>query len=157
MDTFETQLVDFQKKALKYAYKFYLYSKDNREDLVADTILKMIQNRSSFQDGTSIEAWGYFIMRNNFINEYRATERHGTSATLDDPEVYIQPSTSDHDPFRFDQLTDALADLSFDYKKLLICYARGYKYQEIAERFNLNIGTVKSKIWQARQLLIKNE
>jgi RNA polymerase sigma-70 factor (ECF subfamily) len=155
MDAFEIAVAKFQKKALGLAYSFYPESIENREDLVGDTILKMLSNRDKYQEGTNLDAWGYSIMRNLFINEYRASSRHGDAMSLDDPEVYYQPSAAragiDHDLI----VKDVLKELPLRQKQLLWCYSRGYKYEEIADRFDLKLGTVKSLIFNARQRLDK--
>ena len=52
-----------------------------------------------------------------------------------------------------DELTEILDELDDGYRVPFLMHYEGYKYQEIAEHFDLPIGTVKSRIFLARKEL----
>ena len=53
------------------------------------------------------------------------------------------------------EISDAINSFSDDYRIPFTMHVSGYKYNEIAEKMNLPLGTVKSRIFFARQRLQK--
>ena len=94
-------------------------------------------------------------MKNTFINNYR---RSKLKATAHKEIVYT--STNKHNStetiINTKELQNNIDALSDDYKLPLERFISGYKYQEIAEEMNLPIGTVKSRIFFARNKVIKS-
>ena len=118
---------------------------DNADDLVQDTFLKALTFKESFEENTNMRAWAFTIMRNTYINHYRHLSRKNTM--FDDTEGQsILVNRTD------DIATDALTD---DFRIPFTMHTKGYKYREIAERLNLRIGTVKSRIFFSRQKLMQ--
>lgn len=127
------------------------------EDLLQDTLYRALANKSKFEEGTNIKAWLFTIMRNIFINNYRRNRKYKLVA---DPSVsdYIR---SEQQPVRNDASRKFLAEdieramnaVSEDFTRMFMLYYKGYKYQEIAEQFQLPLGTVKSRIFFARKEL----
>ena len=94
-------------------------------------------------------------------NAYRRKKRSDdlqkqadTTAVFSSPNSYIQRAT-DHEVC----YSDILKEISSLPKQQRIPFNminQGYKYQEIAEMFDISIGTVKSRIFLARKKLMKN-
>ena|SRR5664279_3254271 len=155
--TFTEQLLDMEQSLLRYAHQFKLGSDDSR-DLVQETFLKAILNREKFVDNRYLKAWVFTIMRNTFINNYRQTLMHKTFYDLTDESdsvKYSKWSDSDNPDsvlstieinLKIEQLRDC-------FREPFKMYIAGYRYKEIAEKININIGTVKSRIFLARKLL----
>jgi len=61
----ETQTV-FTSVALKFTS-----DRQDAQDLIQETLMRVYRSRDSFQEGTNFKNWGLMIMRNTFINEYR--------------------------------------------------------------------------------------
>jgi RNA polymerase sigma-70 factor (ECF subfamily) len=53
-------------------------------------------------------------------------------------------------------LHDALKALDMKYRVPFILFYKGFKYKEIAKRLELPLGTVKSRIYFARKLLMED-
>ncbi|MEZ4934770.1 MAG: RNA polymerase sigma factor [Saprospiraceae bacterium] len=53
------------------------------------------------------------------------------------------------------ELHHILGELDVIYRKPFLLFFEGYKYDEIAESMDLPIGTVKSRIFFARQKLME--
>jgi len=134
---------------------------DDANDLLQDTLVKATRFASKFDQGTNIKGWLFVIMRNTFINTYRKHQRHrdhvvqveeissvqlGGSATLNQAES----------KFAMEDIRNALRKLPEAYSVPFIKYFEGYKYQEIALELDIPVGTVKTHIHQARQLLKKH-
>ncbi|MFX4982789.1 sigma-70 family RNA polymerase sigma factor, partial [Acinetobacter baumannii] len=50
-------------------------SMDRADDLVQDTVMKAWAAAESFQEGTSLRAWLFTIMRNTFFSQHRKRRR----------------------------------------------------------------------------------
>jgi RNA polymerase sigma-70 factor (ECF subfamily) len=127
------------------------------EDLVQETILKAISNYSKFQEGTNLKAWLYTIMKNIFINEYRKKSRSNIISDATPNSFYLNVSSNITNQaertFVMEDINKALLKISVELRVPFLMHYKGYKYQEIAEKLNLPLGTVKSRIFFARKEL----
>ena len=157
---FGEQLVGLEKSLLKYAYHLRLSNSDAR-DLVQETFLKAILNRERFVDVGYLKAWTFTIMRNTFINNYRHNSLQKTKCDHTEEFLLIgntKSSVSDNpdSEYSYKEITQSIDHLKSKFSIPFKMYVEGYKYQEIADSINLKIGTVKSRIFLARKLLMKN-
>jgi len=76
-DKSESKLREFELDALKYIDSLFnvamrmTRNKDDAEDLVQETYLKMHRFSHTFDEGSNLKAWLFKILRNTFINLYR--------------------------------------------------------------------------------------
>lgn len=127
------------------------------EDLVQETMLKAISNYSKFQHGTNLKAWLYTIMKNIFINDYRKKSRNQIISD-ETPNLHflnssIQVANNAERSFVMEDINKALIKISPELRVPFLMHYKGYKYQEIAEKLNLPLGTIKSRIFFARKEL----
>ncbi|HRH37991.1 MAG TPA: sigma-70 family RNA polymerase sigma factor [Flavobacteriales bacterium] len=132
---------------------------EQARDLVQESLLKALLKRDQFQPGTDLGAWLKTILRNNFINGFR---RQRLSRKLEgDIEVSSMAVAKVHtgeDPIAsLDNraVKEILARLQPVLQDAIILHDEGFKYHEIAERVGVPLGTVKSRIHQARKELSK--
>jgi len=141
----------------KVAYK-YTKESEKADDLVQETVYKALKNQASFKPGTNLRAWLSIILRNNFINGYRKKSRY---TTTDDIGSYassnenFKASNDGISKIQLDYINDAITDLPSSLKEPFLFYFEGYSYEEIAEKFEIPLGTVKSRIHHARKKLKK--
>ena len=100
-------------------------------------------------------------MKNTFINNYRRSTRTNSILTVTDEitsdKLHYSASVNDSDgKFVMEDIYKALGKLQPEYYVPFLKYFEGYKYYEIAEQLNIPIGTVKTRIHVARQLLKKS-
>ena len=128
---------------------------EDAKDLYQETAFRALSNRDKFQPGTNFKAWLITIMKNIFINNYRRSKLKATAY-----KEIVYTSTNKHNStetlINTKELQNNIDALSDDYKLPLERFISGYKYQEIAEEMNLPIGTVKSRIFFARNKVIKS-
>ena len=132
---------------------------EDAEDLVQETIVKAIRYQEKYQPNTNFKAWLQAIMKNTFINQYRKAKRANTVVTTrDDVEVLdFVPASVDYTPEstletkEINKVIDALNDT---LRVPFTMHLKGFKYQEIADQLNIPIGTVKSRIYLAKQSLM---
>jgi RNA polymerase sigma factor (sigma-70 family) len=130
-------------------------NKEEAKDLIQETILKALKYRNKYEAGTNFKAWIYTIMKNSFINNYKKAKRF--SSTFEDKELLTVKNTATEgrpeSVSALDDINKAINNLDYIYKKPFLMHTEGYKYQEIAEELNIPEGTVKSRIFLARQKL----
>ena len=154
---FNNQLLSHQN-VLKYFALKLTSDMDDAEDLLQETFLKALKYKDKFQEQTNLKSWLYTIMKNTFINNYRRNVRKRSIMTSSDDKEYLIPApnysaVSPESHFNHKEISKTVDSLSDDCRIPFLMHNEGYKYKEIAEDLNLPIGTVKSRIFLARQRL----
>ncbi|MGD0755666.1 MAG: RNA polymerase sigma factor [Bacteroidales bacterium] len=155
---FSEQLLEMEQSLLKYACRFKLGDADSK-DLVQETFLKAILSRDKFVDTGFLRAWIFTIMRNTFINNYRHNFLQNTHSDHTGESFFInqvKSSGSDNpdSAYSIKEITQSIEQLRDKFRVPFKMYVEGYRYREIADTFNLRIGTVKSRIFLARKILM---
>lgn len=136
-------------------------NQEDAEDLVQETMVKALTYQEKYQPNTNFKAWLQTIMKNTFINHYRKAKRANTVVTTrDDVEVLdFVPATVDHTPestMATKEINKVIDCLSDNLRIPFTMHLKGFKYQEIADHLNIPIGTVKSRIYLAKQSLMED-
>lgn len=159
--------IDFEQRLLKEKkglenFSFSLtQNREEAKNLVQDTFLKALMHKESFKEDTNIKAWLFTIMKNTFINNYRKNKRVGRVIEDENAISYINRNagvsafTADHD-LNYENIKAKIKLLPKEQRIPFEMINQGYKYQEIADRFSISIGTVKSRIFLARKKLMDN-
>lgn len=156
---FNKELIDVQDELKKVAYRLTA-NKDKAEDLLQETLLKVLDNKEKYKEDTNFKGWAYTIMRNIFINDYRK-EVHETSIVDYENKASITgndhcfTSTNTENYIYNKEIYSIVNELTKYYRQPFLLYVSGFKYHEIANRLQIPIGTVKSRIYSTRQLLKK--
>ncbi len=134
---------------------------EEAKDLVQDTFVKALTNRDKFEDNTNLKAWTFTIMKNTFINNYRRSLR--TNAIIDTTDdLYFLNLTkesgipSPESQISLKDIRKRVDRLDDDQRIPFEMHTQGYKYKEIAEKLQISIGTVKSRIFFGRKKLMEN-
>ncbi len=161
---FETEFMPHIDSMYNFAYRL-TFDEDEAKDLVQDTYLKAYRFISSFQQGTNAKAWLYRILKNSFINDYRKKSKQPSKVDYQEVEQYYNsedtPSESTLDlrlettkDMIGDEITNALNSLAIDFRTVIIlCDLEGFTYEEMAKILDIPIGTVRSRLHRARNLL----
>ena len=154
---FQNNLMKLQANMLNFAYML-TSNRDDAYDLLQDTTLKALDNEDKYADNTNFKGWVFTIMRNIFINNYRRASRAATIIDTTDNLYHLNLSQdsgleSPEGSFGAQEITAAINEFSDEYRIPFSMHMAGYKYNEIAEKMNLPLGTVKSRIFHARRRL----
>lgn len=154
---FESKLMSLQGNLLNFAYML-TSNRDNAYDLLQDTTLKALDNESKYVENTNFKGWVFTIMRNIFINNYRRVVRSATVVDQTEDLYHLNISQdsgidSPEGSYAAQEISDAIAEFPEKYRVPFSMHVAGYKYNEIAEKMDLPLGTVKSRIFFARQQL----
>lgn len=155
---FNCHFSSLQHKLLPFAYKL-TNNLEDAKDLIQETAMRAYSNKEKFETGTNFRAWVTTIMRNTFINIYRKKKNRATSSEPADSYVFVNENhavdNNAHSNMTMVELDGIMHTLDNIYRKPFQLFFEGYKYEEIAEDMNLPIGTVKSRIFFARQKLMQ--
>lgn len=150
-----------------YATIYHMTSNhEDANDLAQDSFLKAFQALGSFKGGSTFYTWLYRIAVNKTINflKQRKKRQHMSLNDLDfnaehDPDLVAL--ISEKTPFRDaglselqKTLNEALLRLSEPHRLVVVLHdVQGQSHEEIAEIVGCNIGTVRSRLFYARQQL----
>jgi len=128
------------------------------EDLIQETMFRALSNESKFLEGTNLKAWLFTIMKNIFINNYRKKVKRNTIVDTTDNLFYLNSGAemsvnNGERSFVMNDILKAIHALNQEFRVPFMMHYKGYKYHEIAEKLNLPLGTVKSRIFFARKEL----
>ena len=156
---FQQKLLSLQENMMNFALMLTA-NRDDDQDLLQDTTLKVLDNQDKFVDNVNFKGWVLTVMRNIFINNYHKIVRVQTvvdsSADLYNLDVVNDSGFDSPDKaYQIKEITKAINGLNDDLKVPFSMFLSGYKYNEIAEKLNVPLGTVKSRIFFARQELQK--
>ena len=154
---FRKLLLAQQAHLLRYA-RSLTTNREDANDLLQETFLRALTFQASYQEGTNLRAWVFTIMRHTFINHYRRNARRNTTFDTTDNQIMLnnRPSEQETDELAtYNEMNSAIDGLSEDFRVPFTMHAQGFKYREIADKLDLCIGTVKSRIFFSRQKLMQ--
>lgn len=143
-------------------YNFAMYLTRNppeADDLVQETYLRAFRFSHRFQPGTHLRAWLFQIMRNTFLTFYRLRERETAIADdgVPDWDVPMFHDAPDEDSRAMEAHTDlerAMRRLPEEFRTvLLLAEVEGMPLEEVARVMACPVGTVKSRIFRAKDRL----
>lgn len=154
---FTHQIISYQNRLQRFAYSL-VSDRDEALDLVQETYLKAISYREKLSDYSNLRVWVMTIMKNIFINNYRRktkgrdiiNEKMAIAKNLD------AGFESTESYYTQNEINKSVESLNEELRKPFMMYVDGFKYREIADELDINIGTVKSRIHTARQRLMES-
>jgi RNA polymerase sigma factor (sigma-70 family) len=163
---FEKELMPHADALYNFAMHLTGYKEDDSSDLVQDAYFKALRFMEKYEAGTNPKAWLFTILKNAFINEYRKKVRQPTQVDYEEIVNFHQEedgtSYSSYMDLREemfenmmgDEVTTAMQDLPSEFRHvILLCDIEGFTYEEIANIIDIPIGTVRSRLHRARNLL----
>lgn len=132
------------------------------EDVAQDVFVQVHRRAASFEGRSSVKTWLYSVAINVCLDHQRHERRRGAGAVdLEGPEPLAQLPDSSLDPLEQleQQRRDALVRAAFDdlppgYRMVLHMREReDMSYQQIAVALDVPIGTVRSRLHNARAAL----
>lgn len=155
---FDAALIDLKEKLHYYALSL-TSDPEKAKDLLQETNLKVLTYREKFTPETNFKAWVYTIMRNTFINAYRRNLKAKNAFQNSNKEYLMNISKDKANPspdslYGLKEIHKKIDALANDYRIPFTMFVEGYKYKEIAEKMDLPLGTVKSRIFFTRKKLV---
>jgi RNA polymerase sigma factor (sigma-70 family) len=153
-----SQLLSLETGLRKFAYRLSS-KKDDADDLVQETFLRVLQKKDSFAENVNFKSWTFTIMKNIFVDSYRRNRKRDMygDERIDSFTIYQIDSVSFENPDSIYSALEISQNIELLEEKLRIpfsMYVEGYKYVEIADKLNLKLGTVKNRIHLTRKQLM---
>ncbi|MBX2960934.1 MAG: sigma-70 family RNA polymerase sigma factor [Cyclobacteriaceae bacterium] len=164
LKVFHDEFMPHINSMYNFAYRL-TFDEDDANDLVQDTYLKAFRFIESFEKGTNAKAWLFRILKNSFINDYRKKSKEPAKIDYQEVETYYNSDEVDRQitpDLRVETLQDMIGDeisnalnaLDVDFRTVIILSdLEGFKYEEMAKILDIPIGTVRSRLHRARNLL----
>lgn len=154
---FKTHILSLDQQLKNYAFRL-TSNQDDALDLCQDTLLKAITYRAKFTH-SNLKAWIFTIMKNIFINAYRRKVKQREWLLNETNSNRGILNVSNDNPISTQNYNDIVQEfnkLESFIREPFKMYLDGYKYREIADDLNLPIGTIKSRIFQGRRILMES-
>jgi RNA polymerase sigma-70 factor, ECF subfamily len=166
-DAFEELIRLYKDRIYNYVSRM-LRDPTEAEDIAQETFIRAFQSLPSFRGVSSFQTWLYRIAGNLAIDCARRRKRRDhQSMSLDEPvgaedgEMVRELPDPGHGPEGTAEASEiqrevlkAVAELSPKLRPVLVLYdLQGLSYQDIAEILNCPLGTVKSRLFNARAQL----
>ncbi|MEO6190663.1 MAG: sigma-70 family RNA polymerase sigma factor [Saprospiraceae bacterium] len=141
------------------------YNHEDAADLVQETYLKAFKFMDKFEEGTNAKAWLFKILKNAYINEYRKKVTRPTKVDYEEIVGYHEGDDSQlssfydlrediFDKMLGDEVTAAINALPEEFKSVIfLCDIEDFTYEEISKIIEVPIGTVRSRLFRARNML----
>lgn len=162
-------LLNKYKNVVYFTINRMVNNNDDAEDLTMKTFTKAFQNLNSYDDNYAFTTWLFRIATNTTIDFIRKKRLQTSSLdenvfddensvtqaetivayTLDPEEKYVKQQRS--------RIIREVIDTMDDKYKVLIqaYFFDELKYEEISERYDLPLGTVKVRLKRAKEFLYK--
>jgi RNA polymerase sigma factor (sigma-70 family) len=161
---FEKEFMPLIGSLYNFAYRLTL-DEDDANDLVQETYMKAYRFFDSYEQGTNAKAWLFRILKNSFINDFRKKSKQPSKVDYQEVESFYNSDDVDENittDLRIesvqemigDEVANALNSLAVDFRTIIIlCDLEGFTYEEMAKILDIPIGTVRSRLHRARNLL----
>jgi RNA polymerase sigma factor (sigma-70 family) len=128
---------------------------DEADDLVQETVLRALAKRALFQPGSNMRAWLATIQRNLHLTGRRRARFQGDWDEMRASRLLSTAAGQEHQMHLRD-VVGLLGRMSVDKREALMLVAvDSMSYEEVAAATGVCIGTVKSRVSRARQMLGK--
>lgn len=163
-EIFDNEFMPHVDSMYNFGYRL-TFDEDDAKDLVQDTYLKAFRFINSFQRGTNAKAWLFRILKNSFINEFRKKSKQPAKVDYNEVEQYynsddagenittdLRVETVQH--MIGDEISGALNAIPVDFRTVIILSdLEGFTYEEMSKILDIPIGTVRSRLHRARNML----
>jgi len=153
-------VLKYQKRLVRLVFMM-LGRIDAAEDIAQEALVKGYMALESFEIDRPFYPWIATIARNLALNQIKKDEK--TSRIVDEDEIEIDiPDMSDNpldkllDKENERRLAQAILALPVAYRTAFVLRTiEKMSYEEIAEKLNISLGTVNSRISRAREKLVE--
>lgn len=163
-NAFEKLVLEYEKNVYSIALRMTGNSED-ASDMVQEAFIKAFNSLSGFRGDSKFSVWLYRIVSNVCLDFLRSRNRRptvslsvqddeGEDAELDIADESQMPELLLERSLTRDSVRRGLDSLAPDYRQILLLREiQGLSYDEISQALNLEVGTVKSRIFRARKKL----
>ena len=138
-----------------------LITKENNEDLEQEVYIKVWKNSEKYQEKGSFKSWINTIAKNVSKDYLKSVQKRNQDALTGDDDVCnsikdkkVTPELRVINNDRQKIITTAIESLKPKFKEvIMLCEIYGYSYEETAFKLKCPLGTVKSRLYNAKKEL----
>lgn len=138
-------------------WRYGLVLSGNREDagdLAQATALRALERSHQFKAGTRLDRWCFTILGSIWRNELRSRSvRRGQGLVPAEEADLIAPDKSETNIMATQVLSEMMKLPEAHRETMFLVYVEGYSYVEAAERLEIPVGTVMSRLSTGRRRL----
>ena len=166
---FEELIAQYQNKIYTLTFR-YMGNEEDAYDMTQETLIKAYRSLRSFKGDASFGTWLHRVASNVCLDELRRRKRRVSTLSLDEPLTTkeggeVEKEFADHSPTAdtiYEQkefsryIQQLLHKMKAEHQTVIILRDfNDFSYEEIADVLNCSIGTVKSRLSRARNILRK--
>lgn len=144
-DEAERMLIDNYDKYYRLAYS-YVKNEQDALDIVQESAYRVIRDLDKLKERKYLSTWIYRIVINTAIDTLRKKKRETVS--YEDIEIVHEDQYKEENPL---EILNVLEDK--DRALVILKYLEDWKLEEISEALDMNISTVKSRLYRALKKL----
>lgn len=151
---FDAKLIVAMRKLRGYAFML-TRCRDRADDLMQTTLLKALRYHTHFRHG-EMAKWLAHIMHNEHVSCFRRETREHTVISFEGDAYDIPGLITLPDQLEAVAYKEHIADLStlpLLHREVLLMAVEGLTYQAMAHKLGVPLGTIRSRLNRARQLL----
>jgi RNA polymerase sigma-70 factor (ECF subfamily) len=131
----------------------YFKDKDTAEDALQEGFIRVFQKIGTYRGEGSLEGWIRRIIVRTSIEIYRKETRFIAVEEMDASEEHSQAEDA-LSLLSAEEIISCIQELPSGFRTVFNLYAiEGYSHQEISEMLSISVGTSKSQLSRARDLL----
>lgn len=153
------ELIKANKQNVKNIIR--LITKQDNEDLEQEVYVKVWKNMNKYEERGSFKSWISTVAK-NVSKDYLKSAGFRNSANTTSDDVVLStikdnkqvPEASAIAGERQSRIIDAIESLRPKFKEvIMLCEIQGYTYEEAAKKLKCPLGTIKSRIYNAKKEL----
>ena len=165
VESFELLISAYDKRAYNIAYRV-MGNEEDAKDMAQEALLRIFRSIKDFKGQSSFSTWLYRIVTNVCLDELRRRKNEkyvsmDSTIQTDSGELHMELCSDKETPEsvyeRVEQrelIKSAISELNEDYKSVIVLRdVQGFSYEEISNMLDCSLGTVKSRINRARNML----
>ncbi len=167
IDAYEGLVRRYQHRVYSHVCRM-IGQQDEAADLTQEVFVKVYTSLNRFRGQASFQTWLYRVTANLCVDRHRRTQRApqvsrslDAAVETDDGQVEVDLPDWDENPERVAltgelqrQVREAVVQLSDKLRAVLVMHdLEGLGYEEIAAALDIPLGTVKSRLFNARAAL----
>lgn len=157
---FEELITPYERKMYALALRMCSNTEDAK-DCLQEAMLRIFKGLNTFRGDSSFSTWVYRIVSNACLDSHRRKKGRQNDSLDELSEVGVEPVDRQAGPEESAErselkreLSKAIEKLPYELKQPLVLRdIHGLSYEEIADTLEINVGTVRSRLFRARAKL----
>lgn len=153
------ELINANKQNVKNIIK--LITKQENEDLEQEVFIKVLKNADKYEERGSFKSWICTVAKNVSKDYLKSAGFRNSNNTTSDDLVLVSVKDKKNTPEencmygeRQSRIINAIEELKPKLKEtIMLCEIYGYSYEEAAKKLGCPLGTIKSRIYNAKKEL----